>query len=131
MWAQRERSSVRRARLRAYVARAAGAGVLVLAIGCAERSPPDETKPPAAATAQSSLPALSPRPTIIGGGGATPALIRPRKPLPAPVAMPGGGTRIDMRGTGWHVRALERQADGTMKQVCSDAPDLQPAGAQR
>ena len=46
--------------------------------------------------------------------------------------MPGGGTFIDLRGGGRHVRALERQPDGTLKQVCVDAPEmLAPAGGSR
>ena len=46
--------------------------------------------------------------------------------------MPGGGTLIDLRGRGRHVRALERQPDGTLKQVCVDAPEmLAPSGGSR
>lgn len=131
MRAQRERSSGSGAPMRARVGRAAGVAAMVLAIGCAERPQPAESKPPAAAaTTQTPPPALSPRTTIQNAAAAA-AVTRARRPLPEPVAMPGGGTRIDMRGTGWHVRALERQADGTYKHVCTDAPDLPPPGSPR
>jgi hypothetical protein len=104
--------------------RAAGVAALILAIGCSERQTPADTKAPAAATTQTPTP--PPGAPIASGARAA---AHARKPLPAPVAMPGGGFRIDMRGTNWHVRALERQADGTFKHVCTDAPDLQPPGS--
>jgi hypothetical protein len=106
--------------------RAAGIAALALAFGCAERTLPVPGEAPSAATETRT--AVAPLPP------AAPAArsLRPRAPLRAPVAMPGGGTWIDMRGAGRHVRALERQPDGTLKQVCVDAPEmLAPSGGSR
>ena len=108
--------------------RAVGIAALALAFGCAERTP---TTPSAAAsgateTRTAAAPLPLPAPT------AAARALRPRTPLRAPVAMPGGGTLIDLRGGGRHVRALERQPDGTLKQVCVDEPEmLAPAGGSR
>jgi len=108
--------------------RAAGVAALALAFGCAERTPTVAGEAPSAAT-ETPTPAapLPPQAPIAAGPS-----LRPRRPLPAPVAMPGGGTLIDLRGAGRHVRALERQPDGTVKQVCVEAPEmLAPAGGSR
>lgn len=38
------------------------------------------------------------------------------------------GLRVDLAGTAHHVRALERQPDGTYRSICTDNPDaLRPA----
>ena len=108
--------------------RAAGAAALALAFGCAERTPTTASEAPSTATETSTAaaPVPLPAPTAVARS------LRPRTPLRAPVAMPGGGTLIDLRGSGRHVRALERQPDGTLKQVCVDAPEmLAPAGGSR
>src|SRR4051794_24283309 len=91
---------------------------LAVAVGCADRAPRGEGEaPPAGGPASVAPPAASP-PVI-----AAAALPRPSVPLRPPVAMPGGGVRIDMRGTRRHVRAVDRQPDGTFKHVCTDEPD--------
>ena len=115
-------------RVSARALRAVGVAALALAFGCAERTPATAGEAPAAATETktAAAPVPLPAPTVAAGS------LRPRRPLPAPVAMPGGGTLIDLRGAGRHVRALERQADGTLKQVCTEAPEmLAPAGGSR
>jgi hypothetical protein len=44
---------------------------------------------------------------------------------------PGAGVRVDLAGTTHHVRALERQPDGTYKTICADNADaLRPAAAR-
>ena len=44
---------------------------------------------------------------------------------------PGAGVRVDLAGTTHHVRALERQPDGTYKSICADSADaLRPAAAR-
>ena len=53
----------------------------------------------------------------------------------APVTAVGGrirpGVRVDLAGTTHHVRALERQPDGTYKSICADNADaLRPAAAR-
>ena len=109
--------------------RAAGIAALALAFGCAERTPPTAGETPSTATEVRTAAAPSPQRTPIA---AAPSSLRPRTPLRAPVEMPGGGTRIDLRGGGRHVRALERQPDGTLKQVCVHAPEmLSPSGGAR
>ena len=115
-------------RVGARALHAAGIAAMALAVGCAERTPATPGEAPSTATEITTAAApLPPRAPI----GAAPSS-RPRTPLRAPVAMPGGGTMIDMRGGGRHVRALERQPDGTLKQVCVDAPEmLAPAGGSR
>ena len=41
---------------------------------------------------------------------------------------PRPGLRVDLAGTAQHVRALERQPDGTYRSVCTDNPEaLRPA----
>ena len=108
--------------------RAVGVAALALAFGCAERTPTTPGETPSTATEITAAAAPLPPRSPIGAASS----LRPRTPLRAPVAMPGGGTMIDMRGGGRHVRALERQPDGTLKQVCVDAPEmLAPAGASR
>jgi hypothetical protein len=126
-----ERASKWGVRLRASCV--AGAAALVLAAGCAADRPPPASGGQPAAPASPGLtpapavsPARLPRPGI---AGLSPAPRRTQ--LPAPVAMPGGGVRIDMRTGGRHVRALERQPDGSLKQVCLDAPDSLAPGASR
>jgi len=43
----------------------------------------------------------------------------------------GAGVRVDLAGTTHHVRALERQPDGTYKSICADSADaLRPAAAR-
>ena len=107
--------------------RAAGVAALAFAFGCADRSPSTGGEPPAAAATEART-AAAPLPPPAPAARS----LRPRAPLRAPVAMPGGGTLIDMRGAGRHVRALERQPDGTLKQVCVDAPEmLAPSGSSR
>jgi hypothetical protein len=128
MWAVGDRRSGSGVRAGARALRAAGIAALALAFGCAERTPPTAGEAPSNATetriAPAPLPPRAPR--------AAASSLRPRTPLRAPVAMPGGGTRIDMRGGGRHVRALERQPDGTLKQVCLDAPEMvSPSGGSR
>jgi len=45
---------------------------------------------------------------------------------------PGAGVRVDLAGTTHHVRALERQPDGTYKSICADSADaLRPAAARQ
>jgi hypothetical protein len=44
-------------------------------------------------------------------------------PMPASVATPNGGRRIDLRGTNAHVITLDRQPDGTFKRSCNYAPE--------
>ena len=109
--------------------RAVGVAALALAFGCAERTPTTPSEAPCHRRGdrdrRGAVAATGYRPRL-------PASLRPRTPLPAPVAMPGGGTCIDLRGSGRHVRALERQPDGTFKHVCVDAPEmLAPAGGSR
>lgn len=84
-------------------------GLVGLASCTAERPGPGEGATPAAAT-QTPAPGTAP--------------LQGKTILPPPVAMPGGGTRIDMRGSGKHTRALERQPDGSFKHVCVDAPEM-------
>jgi hypothetical protein len=51
----------------------------------------------------------------------------------APAVTNGGppGVRVSLAGTAHHVRALERQPDGTYKTVCIDSPEaLRPAAAR-
>jgi hypothetical protein len=65
----------------------------------------------------------------------------PSSGTPAPMAPPtaralvaggtGPGLRVDMAGTTHHVRALERQPDGTYRSICTDSADaLRPAVAR-
>jgi hypothetical protein len=50
---------------------------------------------------------------------------------PAPQPSPGGGMHIDMRGRPDHVHRLEKQPDGTWRQVCrSTARPLDSGSAQ-
>jgi hypothetical protein len=50
---------------------------------------------------------------------------------PAPQPNPGGGMHIDMRGRPDHVHRLEKQPDGTWRQVCrSTARPLSSGSAQ-
>jgi len=101
-----------------------GAVALALTLGCAADRPGAEGETRAGAATAPTLarrpPTLSSSPATLTASGVP--LVRTK--LPPPVAMPGGGTRIDMRGSGQHVRVLERQADGTYKHACEDAPDL-------
>jgi hypothetical protein len=90
----------------------AAALVLALGAGCADRGP--EPPPPAPAGTVAAPPASPPMTPPPGAS----------RRLPAPVAMPGGGVRIDMRGSTGHVRALVRQPDGTYKSTCIDAPEI-------
>ena len=109
--------------------RAVGVAALALAFGCAERTPTTPSAAASTATETGTGAAPLPLPAPIA---AVPATLRHRTPLRAPVAMPGGGTLIDLRGGGRHVRALERQPDGSLKQVCANAPEMMaPAGGSR
>jgi hypothetical protein len=77
---------------------------VLLLLGCGER--PASTE--AASPTSSSAPLASARP----------ALAQRTRAMPAPTPMPGGGARIDLRGTVRHVRTLERQPDGKYRQAC-------------
>ncbi len=123
MWVPGVRISSWRGRLRAGALRAAGVVALAVAFGCADRPASTAVEGPVAAAPVRIAPRVAP-PPVLGA----PSLLRPRAPLPPPVAMPGGGVRIDLRGSGRNVRALERQADGTFKHACVDAPELAPSG---
>jgi hypothetical protein len=100
-----------------------GAAALTLAIGCAADRPVPEESERTAVVAPAPAPAPAARPAQVFPTPAPTIGARPRTQLPAPVAMPGGGIRIDMRGTAGHVRALERQPDGKYRHVCVDAPE--------
>jgi hypothetical protein len=76
---------------------------VLLLLGCGER--PAST----VSATSSSVPLAS----------APPALAQRTRAMPAPTPMPGGGARIDLRGTVRHVRTLERQPDGKYRQACS------------
>jgi hypothetical protein len=104
--------------------RVGGVAALALMLGCAaDRPVPAAGDTPAAGALTA---ALRPAPGLPAPAPAIAAAPRPqvRTRLPPAVAMPGGGTRIDMRASGKHVRALERQPDGTFKHVCVDAPEI-------
>ena len=61
-----------------------------------------------------------------GGEGGTPGGDPPAPVAAAPLVTGGGGrpgVRVDLAGTAQHVRALQRQPDGTYKSVCTDDPD--------
>ena len=104
--------------------RVGGVAALALTFGCAAERPVPTNGDSPAATAQTT----TPRPAQVLPAAAMPvtpaARLQSRTKLPPPVAMPGGGTRIDTRASGRHVRALERQPDGTFKHVCVDAPEI-------
>jgi hypothetical protein len=129
MSVQRDRKASWGQHVGGRASRVAVAAALALALGCAERPAPaagDTAPAPASAqTAAPSAPALPARPTIAG------TRLPSRRPLPAPVAMPGGGVRIDMRGITRHARAIERQPDGTVKHVCVDDAEMAPAAGSR
>jgi len=128
MWAAGDRRSGSGVRVGARGVRAVGIAALALAFGCAERTPTTRSEAPSTATETRTAAAPVPLPAPT----APVRSLRPRTPLRAPVAMPGGGTLIDLRGAGRHVRALEQQPDGTVKQVCVEAPEmLAPAGGSR
>jgi hypothetical protein len=103
---------------RLAVAVAAGAFLL----GCADRPP----APSGAAPATTAFAVAAQQ----GAAAATGDPGRRWRP-PAPVAMPGGGDRIDMRGSPWHVRTLRRQPDGSYKQACVEAPEITAAAGPR
>jgi hypothetical protein len=48
---------------------------------------------------------------------------------PAPQPNPGGGSYIDMRGRPDHVHRLEKQPDGTWRQVCRSTARPLTAGS--
>jgi hypothetical protein len=105
--------------------RLGGAAALAIMLGgcAAERPVPVDGETPAAAaqtSAARSAGAFQVPVTTI----ATAAPLHVKTKLPPAVVMPGGGTRIDMRGSGKHTRALERQPDGTFKHVCVDVPEI-------
>ncbi len=70
-----------------------------------------------------------------GASAAAPVAAAPTRvavmAVPAPLVTGGGtqpGLRIDLAGTAQHVRALERQPDGTYRSVCTDSPEaMRPA----
>jgi hypothetical protein len=107
-------------------------------LGCADRDAAPSAlaaaPAPAPATAAPTAAPVTAAPTAPGvplvAPAAPPASSKPRH-MPAPVSRPGGGVRIDLRGSPGHVRALERQPDGSYKQVCTDAPALAPASGAR
>jgi hypothetical protein len=98
------------------------AGLFLL--GCADRTPPPPPAPalPAAAVSGGTLPPLRVRAFGTQSPGLAPLVSAQPRKLPAPVAMPNGGFRIDLRGGPGHVRTLERQPDGSFKQACRNAP---------
>jgi hypothetical protein len=65
------------------------------------------------------------------GPGASSESPDPAPPATARALVSGGarpGVRVDMAGTTHHVRALERQSDGTYRSICTDNADaLRPA----
>jgi hypothetical protein len=125
MWAPGVRILSWGERVRVRALRAAGVAALAVAFGCADRIPATALEAPPVSAAPARIAARVVPPPVIGA----PALLRPRAPLPPPVAMPGGGIRIDLRGSGKHIRALERQPDGSFKHACVDAPELAPSGS--
>jgi hypothetical protein len=90
---------------------AVGMGLALAVAGCDDGGVAMET---GRATAASVAPVAAPREAVEGDA----ALITPRRAVP----MPGGGLRVDLGGEAHHVRGLERQPDGTYKNVCADAP---------
>jgi len=106
----------------------------VVGFGCLVGCAGQDSRPPSATADQPVIAATGLRApgTLTQLGAAAPARppLRPWQ-MPAAVAMPGGGGRIDMRGSPKHVRALERQPDGTFKQICADAPLAPSMGGTR
>jgi hypothetical protein len=90
-----------------------GLAVCLLGAGCADRTPPAPSAP-AVAPAR----ALPPPGGRVSGGPVAGTAASGARKLPQPIAMPSGGFRIDLRGSPGHVRTLERQPDGSFKQVC-------------
>ncbi len=92
---------------------------LLLGAGCEGAGPPagDPPAPGASAATAAQPSALVAAAPVVTSGGARP------------------GLRVDLAGTAHHVRALQRQPDGTYKSVCTDSPEaLRPAtrtGGQR
>jgi len=106
----------------------------VVGFGCLVGCSGQDSPPPTPTASQSVIASTSvPAPGIITQLTPAAAARRNARPwlMPAAVAMPGGGGRIDMRGSPKHVRALERQPDGTFKQVCADAPEAPSMGGTR
>jgi hypothetical protein len=99
----------------------------LLLVGCADRS--SAAPPPSAAAplvAGGALPSFRARVLAAQQAQGASGPPRPRK-LPAPVAMPNGGFRIDLRGSTDHVRTLDRQPDGSYKQACRNVPEISSA----
>ena len=78
--------------------------------GSATATPPSESS---AAFAQRMLAASAEARTRAARTAATPPV-----PWPAPQPTPGGGSHIDMSARPDHVRRLEKQPDGTWRQIC-------------
>jgi hypothetical protein len=91
---------------------------LSLVAACGD-DPPRPTEPAAARVSSQVLATPTP-PTVATGRLVSPPRLATQRP--------GGGLRVDLTGAAPHVRALERQPDGTYKNVCVDAPGaLRPA----
>src|ERR1700753_2970774 len=92
-----------------------GGGLL---LGCTEGSPPPASGSAPVAVAdvrqafQARVAAVRAH-ARARGAGASPAGVQK---MPVAVTLPNGGHRIDLRGTALHVRALERQPDGSYQQ---------------
>jgi hypothetical protein len=76
-----------------------------------------------------------------GGEQSSESVAPPAPPaVTAPLVAGHAGVRVDLAGTAHHVRALQRQPDGTYKSICLDdpaalrpaapRPDRQPGGAR-
>jgi hypothetical protein len=82
---------------------------LLLGAGCEGAGTPASDPPATGATGAQPTALVAAAPVVTGGGA------RP-------------GLRVDLAGTAQHVRALERQPDGTYRSVCTDSPEaLRPA----
>jgi len=61
-------------------------------------------------------------------GSDSPAPMAPATVRPLVSAGAGPGVRVELAGTAHHVRALQRQPDGTYRSICTDNADaLRPA----
>jgi hypothetical protein len=98
-----------------------GALGAVFLFGCGQ--PPDAPEPGAASAAPSSeeSAAFAARVRATGAEArqrAARAASAPPVVLPSPQPTPGGGSHVDMRGRPDHVHRLEKQPDGTWRQIC-------------
>ena len=96
--------------------RVVSVAVLLLLLGCGERSVSTGTA--AVAAAPSTAPATPPATAFV-------KLAHRSAKMPPPTAMTDGSVMIDLRGTARHVRTLERQPDGKYRQACV-APTAAP-----